>query len=205
VDDGRIDILAVDKTGRHVVVELKVSRGRNRALGQLLYYMAWVDKNLGKGPCRGMIIAKEITDDLALAVRRVQGASIPDPFSSKSRTSPSASLMKGDSAISTVAAASILAYNPNPLPFLERFDRSRFPVTTLLQVNTPDLVVVSLTLTATVIRGTHGLGYAWADVEGLTSPPGRSAYFPFGGLELPRFVLHDPDSRILCSAPLTTS
>src|SRR5262245_7532090 len=60
VDDGRIDILAMDKAGRHVVVELKVSRGRNKALGQLLYYMGWVDKHLGKGPCRGMIIAKEI-------------------------------------------------------------------------------------------------------------------------------------------------
>jgi hypothetical protein len=37
--------------------ETKVSRGRNRALGQLLYYRAWVDKDLGKGPCRGMIMS----------------------------------------------------------------------------------------------------------------------------------------------------
>jgi hypothetical protein len=52
VDDGRIDILAVDQKGRYVVIELKLGKGRNKAIGQLLYYMGWVDKNLGKGPCR---------------------------------------------------------------------------------------------------------------------------------------------------------
>jgi hypothetical protein len=38
--------------------------------------MAWVDKHLGNGPCRGIIVAKEITDDLVLAVERVQGVSL---------------------------------------------------------------------------------------------------------------------------------
>ncbi|MBN2208029.1 MAG: DUF91 domain-containing protein [Candidatus Coatesbacteria bacterium] len=76
VEDGRIDILASDKTGRFVVFELKLARGRNRALGQLLYYMGWVDKHLGKGPCRGIIVAKEISDDLVLATQRVQGVSL---------------------------------------------------------------------------------------------------------------------------------
>jgi hypothetical protein len=76
VHDGRIDILAVDKTGRFVVFELKLARGRNKALGQILYYMAWVDKHLGNGPCRGIIIAKEITDDLVLAVQRAQGVTL---------------------------------------------------------------------------------------------------------------------------------
>jgi hypothetical protein len=76
VDDGRIDILARDKTGRFVVFELKVSRGRNKTLGQILYYMGWVDRHLGKGPCRGIIIAKDISDDLILATQRVQGVSL---------------------------------------------------------------------------------------------------------------------------------
>jgi RecB family endonuclease NucS len=76
VDDGRIDILAVDRTGKFVVIELKLSMGRNRALGQLLYYMGWVDNNLGNGPCRGMVIAKEITDDLIIATQRVGGVSL---------------------------------------------------------------------------------------------------------------------------------
>jgi hypothetical protein len=38
--------------------------------------MGWVDKNLSKSPCRGMIIAKEISDDLILAVQRISGISL---------------------------------------------------------------------------------------------------------------------------------
>ncbi len=77
VDHGRIDLLALDREGRYVVVELKVNRGRNKALGQLLYYMGWVDQHLGKGrQCRGIIVASEISEDLMLAVRRTSGVSL---------------------------------------------------------------------------------------------------------------------------------
>ena len=76
VDGGFIDILAIDNANQFVVFELKLARGRNKALGQLLYYMGWVDKHLGNGSCRGIIIAKEITDDLIIAVQRVQGVSL---------------------------------------------------------------------------------------------------------------------------------
>jgi hypothetical protein len=76
VDGGRVDLLGVDANGRFVVVELKLSRGRNKALGQLLYYMGWVDANLGKAPCRGYIIASEITEELRVAVKRAQGVSL---------------------------------------------------------------------------------------------------------------------------------
>jgi len=74
---GRIDILAKDQSGRLVVIELKVSRGRNPTIGQLLYYMGWVDANLAKtGKSRGIIIAKEISDDLRLACQRVPSVSL---------------------------------------------------------------------------------------------------------------------------------
>lgn len=76
IDNGRIDILAVDKSDTFVVIELKLSRGRNKALGQLLYYMGWVDANLGKGPCRGIAIAREISDDLILATQRASCVSL---------------------------------------------------------------------------------------------------------------------------------
>ena len=76
IEGGFIDLLMVDRDERLVVIELKVGRGRNRAIGQLLYYMGWVDKTLGNAPCRGMVIAKEISDDLKIAVQRVPGVSL---------------------------------------------------------------------------------------------------------------------------------
>jgi hypothetical protein len=76
IDGGRIDILAIDASGRYVVIELKLSHGRNKALGQLLYYMGWVDSNLGNGPCRGIIIANDIAEELAIAVSRVSGVTL---------------------------------------------------------------------------------------------------------------------------------
>lgn len=76
IEHGQIDILAVDRGNKFVVIELKLSRGRNRALGQLLYYMGWVDQNLGSGPCRGMIVASEIPEEVRTAVRRVPGVSL---------------------------------------------------------------------------------------------------------------------------------
>ncbi|MEP9399780.1 endonuclease NucS domain-containing protein [Mesorhizobium sp. KR2-14] len=64
-----IDILAVDSKDNFVVVELKVSRGYDRVVGQLLRYMAWVQKELASEPnsVRGVIIASQMTEDLQLA------------------------------------------------------------------------------------------------------------------------------------------
>lgn len=69
-----IDILAVDKNNNYVVIELKVSRGYDRVIGQLLRYMAWIEKHqMDSGQSvRGVIIAKEITDDLTLATSRIK-------------------------------------------------------------------------------------------------------------------------------------
>jgi len=78
VDNGRIDLLAVDRNEKFVVIELKLSQGRNKALGQLLYYMGWVDRHLGQGPCRGFIIASDISDELSVAVSRVAGVRLAE-------------------------------------------------------------------------------------------------------------------------------
>lgn len=72
-----IDILAVDEKGAFVVIELKVSRGYDRAVGQLLRYIGWIDKNLADGKdVRGIIIASSITEDLTLACSRIQGVKL---------------------------------------------------------------------------------------------------------------------------------
>ena len=67
-----IDILAVDNAGALVVIELKVSKGYDRVIGQLLRYMGWVENNLPqKQAVRGMIVASEITEDLILATSHI--------------------------------------------------------------------------------------------------------------------------------------
>lgn len=64
-----IDILALDSKGDFVVIELKVSKGYDRVIGQLLRYMAWIQQNQAESgqKVRGIIIAREISEDLMLA------------------------------------------------------------------------------------------------------------------------------------------
>ena len=64
-----IDILAIDAEQGLVVIELKVSRGYDRVVGQLLRYVAWIKKNLADQgqQVRGFIVAREISEDLLLA------------------------------------------------------------------------------------------------------------------------------------------
>lgn len=64
-----IDILALDTSNNWVIVELKVSKGYDRVVGQLLRYIAWVRRNLAENgqEVRGVIVAREISQDLLLA------------------------------------------------------------------------------------------------------------------------------------------
>ena len=67
-----IDILATDETG-YVVIELKVSKGYDRVVGQLLRYVSWIKKNHAEPgqSVRGVIVAKQISDDLRLACAEI--------------------------------------------------------------------------------------------------------------------------------------
>lgn len=70
-----IDILAVDAQNSFVVIELKVSRGYDRVVGQLLRYMAWIEKHHAEPGqrVRGIIAAREISEDLRLACSYLPG------------------------------------------------------------------------------------------------------------------------------------
>lgn len=73
-----IDILAVDAEANLVVIELKVSRGYDRVVGQLLRYMSWIRKHQadeGQG-VRGIIVARELSEDLLLACTGVPGVEL---------------------------------------------------------------------------------------------------------------------------------
>lgn len=63
---GRIDLLCKDKSGHHVVIELKKGRAGHEVVGQILKYMGWVRENLGK-KVRGIIIVNEPDDKLRYA------------------------------------------------------------------------------------------------------------------------------------------
>lgn len=67
-DVGPIDILAQAPNGDFVVFELKLSRGPDRALGQLLRYMGWVKQRFSPDhPVRGVIVAHEMDELLKYA------------------------------------------------------------------------------------------------------------------------------------------
>ena len=70
--------MATDKDNNYVVIELKVSRGYDRVVGQILRYMAWIRKNHAEEnqKVRGIIIAREISDDLLLACSEMQNVDL---------------------------------------------------------------------------------------------------------------------------------
>ena len=63
------DILALDSTGALVVIELKVSRGYDRVVGQLMRHIAWIREYQADAGqrVRGIIVAREISEALLLA------------------------------------------------------------------------------------------------------------------------------------------
>ena len=69
-DTGRIDILAVsaDDNQEFFVIELKLSRGSDSAIGQLMRYMSWVRETLADdSKVNGIIVAQSIDDRLKRA------------------------------------------------------------------------------------------------------------------------------------------
>lgn len=65
---GNIDILATDRNSEFVVIELKVGKGSDATIGQLLRYKGWVRRNLaGGGAVRGIVVASEIDDKIKYA------------------------------------------------------------------------------------------------------------------------------------------
>lgn len=71
-DVGPIDILAKTPEGDFHVFELKLGRGADVALGQLLRYMGWVSQHLANGKkVFGVILAAEISEKLKYAGTQV--------------------------------------------------------------------------------------------------------------------------------------
>ena len=66
---GRIDVLAQDEEGNFVVFELKLDKGPDRALGQILRYMGWVKRKIANSKqTYGVIVAKRVDKKLRYAI-----------------------------------------------------------------------------------------------------------------------------------------
>ncbi|MFZ1320892.1 MAG: endonuclease NucS domain-containing protein [Ignavibacteria bacterium] len=63
----RIDILALDMQNNFVVIELKVSRGYEKVIGQTLFYQSSIKSYFKQDKVRAIIIAREITSEIKTA------------------------------------------------------------------------------------------------------------------------------------------
>jgi len=63
----RVDLLAIDKKGIPVVIELKVSKGYERVIGQCLYYKNCIRHIFNVDRVRIIIVAREISERLKIA------------------------------------------------------------------------------------------------------------------------------------------
>ncbi len=76
VERRRIDILARDKSGVPVIVELKVNRGHERTIGQCLYYRAKIKEIMKVPRVRIIIVAEKISHELILSTQEVSDVSL---------------------------------------------------------------------------------------------------------------------------------
>lgn len=74
-DVGRIDILAEDKNGSRVVIEVKVGAAKDSAVGQIARYLGWFAKIDGIPP-RGMLIAAEFPEGIRYAATTVSSLTL---------------------------------------------------------------------------------------------------------------------------------
>jgi len=75
---GPIDILAQDvQSGAFVVFELKRGRTPDHVIGQIARYIGWLKSTIAKDvEVRGVIVAKQITENLRYAIVAVPGISL---------------------------------------------------------------------------------------------------------------------------------
>lgn len=71
---GFIDLLARDTDGAFYVLELKVSRGSDAVIGQIMRYMGWIRENLAKDhPVYGVVVTSGASEKLKYAASEHSG------------------------------------------------------------------------------------------------------------------------------------
>ncbi|WP_207771399.1 endonuclease NucS domain-containing protein [Kushneria phyllosphaerae] len=72
---GRIDILAEDKNGTRVIIELKVGGAKDSVIGQIARYVGWFAREDGQPP-RSIIVASEFPEGVRYAATMIQGLTL---------------------------------------------------------------------------------------------------------------------------------
>lgn len=72
---GRIDILAEDKNGSRVIIELKVGEAKDSVIGQIARYVGWFVRQDGQPP-RSIVVASEFPEGVRYAATMIKGLSL---------------------------------------------------------------------------------------------------------------------------------
>lgn len=72
---GRVDILAEDRSGSRVIVELKVGEARDSVIGQVARYVGWFAREDGQPP-RSIIVASGFPEGVRYAATMIQGLTL---------------------------------------------------------------------------------------------------------------------------------
>lgn len=69
---GRIDLLAKDREGHTVIIELKAGEAKDSSIGQIARYMGWYGEKEGKPP-RAILVASGFAEPVRWAAKAIPG------------------------------------------------------------------------------------------------------------------------------------
>ncbi len=72
IDVGRVDILARDKDGRTVIIELKAGEAKDSAIGQIARYIGWFARRDSVSP-RAILVAGSFSEPVRYAAMAIPG------------------------------------------------------------------------------------------------------------------------------------
>jgi hypothetical protein len=97
----------------------------------------------------------------------------------------------GDTTSSSATVGSVAGIGPAFFPAVQALRNQRFLMNAVVNADGPDVLLLSLSISAVVFQQAGSYGLALVDMDGMTSPPGPGSYFPNGGLVLPSFLVSD--------------
>lgn len=72
IEVGRLDLLAKDRNGETVIIELKAGEAKDAAIGQIARYMGWFSRKNGRTP-RAILVAGSFSESVRYAAMAIPG------------------------------------------------------------------------------------------------------------------------------------